>query len=201
MIRTERNVPSIAPLKNVALCMSALEKAIGRKEHLPGIVDFHGPSGFGKSFAACYAMIQYKAIYVVVKSTWTRKALLIAIAKELGCEPGKTLYDLTEQVSERLALSKRPVIIDEMDHVADKGYVEVIRDIYEGSGAPILLIGEEGLPGKLRKWERFHGRLLDWVPARPRTPRTPAYSRTSTARTSNSETTSLNPSPKQPRAR
>lgn len=42
-----------------------------------------------------------------------------------------------------------------------------IRDIYEGSGAAILLIGEEGLPNKLRRWERFHGRIMDFCPALP----------------------------------
>ena len=30
-----------------------------------------------------------------------------------------------------------------------------------------MLIGEEALPNKLRKFERFHGRVLDWVPAQP----------------------------------
>ena len=42
-----------------------------------------------------------------------------------------------------------------------------MRDIYESSFAPILLIGEEGLPHKLKKFERFHGRILDWVAAAP----------------------------------
>jgi len=158
---------TIAPLKNVSLCTLALERAIGRQQHLPGIVDFHGPSGFGKTFAACYAMNEYNAVYIEAKSTWTRKAILIAIARELGIAPGHTMYEITEQVSERLALSNRPLIVDEMDHIVNQGAVEVIRDIYEGSHAPILLIGEENLPRKLAKWERFHGRILDFIAAQP----------------------------------
>ena len=42
-----------------------------------------------------------------------------------------------------------------------------MRDLYESSQAPILMIGEEGLPAKLKKWERMHGRVLAWVPAQP----------------------------------
>ena len=29
----------------------------------------------------------------------------------------------------------------------------------------VILIGEEHLPGKLKAWERVHGRMLDWVAA------------------------------------
>lgn len=158
---------TIAPLKNVSLCTLALERAIGRQQHLPGIVEFHGPSGFGKTFAACYAMNEYNAVYIEAKSTWTRKAILISIARELGIAPGHTMYEITEQVSERLALSGRPLIVDEMDHIVNQGAVEVIRDIYEGSHAPVLLIGEENLPRKLQQWERFHGRILEFIAAQP----------------------------------
>ncbi|MEA2755133.1 MAG: hypothetical protein QOJ54_1422, partial [Aliidongia sp.] len=31
--------------------------------------------------------------------------------------------------------------------------------------AAIILVGEEGLPASLKRWERVHGRMLDWVPA------------------------------------
>jgi len=158
---------TIAPLKNVSLCTLALERAIGRQQHLPGMVALHGPSGFGKSFAACYATNEYDAVYIEAKSTWTRKAILINIARELGIAPAHTMYEITEQVSERLALSGRPLIVDEMDHIINQNAVEVIRDIYEGSHAPILLIGEENLPRKLAKWERFAGRILDFIAAQP----------------------------------
>jgi len=161
------NHKTIAPLKNVSLCTLALERAIGRQQHLPGIVEIHGPSGFGKTFGACYATNEYNAVYIEAKSTWTRKAILVNVARELGIAPGHTMYEITEQVSERLALSGRPLIVDEMDHIVNQGAVEVIRDIYEGSHAPVLLIGEENLPRKLQQWERFHGRILDFIAAEP----------------------------------
>lgn len=44
--------------------------------------------------------------------------------------------------------------------------VEIARDIYEGSGSPVILIGEEHLPKKLEQWEHVHGRMLDWVDLR-----------------------------------
>lgn len=156
---------TIAPLKNVALCSRALERAMTRPQHLPGMVCFYGPSGFGKSFAAAYTANKHRAYYIECKSTWTKKAILSAIAREMGLVPSATMYELTEQISGHLVMTDRPLIIDEMDHIVKREAVEIIRDIYEGSHVPILLIGEENLPTNLKKWERFDGRILDFVPS------------------------------------
>lgn len=158
-----------APLTNVFRCMSALKTVMERPEHLPGIITFYGPPGWGKSTAAAYAANKTRAYYIEAKSSWTGKALLLAICREMGISPARTIYEMTEQVAEQLVLSGRPLIIDEMDHLIKRGIVEIIRDIYESSGAPILLIGEEQMPARLRRWERFHGRMLDWVQALPAT--------------------------------
>jgi len=158
---------TIAPLNNVALCMRALERAIKRPKFLPAMVCFYGPSGWGKTFSACYVANKYRAYYVEVRSSWTKKALLQAICKEMGITPAKTIYEMAEQITEHLRLTGRPLIIDEMDHIVEKKAVEIIRDIYDGSNTAMLLIGEERIPLKLKKWERFHGRILDWIPAQP----------------------------------
>jgi len=156
-----------APITNVALCRETLERAIDRPRHLPGMVVFYGPSGFGKSFAAAFAATSHRAYYVQCLSVMTRKSFLETLLQRMGITPEKTIAAQLEQVCEQLATSLRPLIVDEMDHLVDKAAVEIIRDIYERSRASILLIGEEQLPGKLRKWERFHGRILHWQPAQP----------------------------------
>lgn len=156
---------TIAPLANVSLISAALERALNRPHHLPGLVVGYGPSGIGKSFAAAYTANRYQAYYVECKSSWTRKALLAAVLNSMGIVPAKTLPEMTDQAAEQLALSGKPLIIDEMDHIVEKKAVEVIRDLYEGSQGTILMIGEECLPSKLKQWERFHNRILEWVPA------------------------------------
>lgn len=161
------NSMTTAPLQNVALCNMAMERALNRPAHLPGMVAFYGPSGWGKSTAAAYVANKHRAYYVECKSTWTKKFLLLSILTEMGIAPAKTIPEMTAQISEQLVLSQRPLIIDETDHIVTKKAVEVIRDIYEGSNAAILLIGEENMPAKLREWERFHNRMLSWTPAQP----------------------------------
>lgn len=159
--------PTTAPLINVSLCHAAMGRAMERPDHLPGLVCFYGFSGWGKSSAAAYTNLRYDAYYVQCQSSWKGKALLLAILDDMGIVPAKTIPEMADQVCEQLANSGRPLILDEFDHVVDKGFVEIVRDIYEGSGAAIMLIGEEKLPSKLEKWERFHGRVLDWVQAQP----------------------------------
>lgn len=167
MSKEAQPVNTIAPLANVGACMEALKSAMKRPDHLPGIVAFYGPSGWGKSLSAAYAANHHRAYYVEAKSSWTKKALVLAILNEMGVAPAKTIYEMTDQVAEQLVLSGRPLIVDEFDALVNKNQVEIVRDIYEGSNAPILIIGEERLEVNLRRWERFHNRVLEWVPAQP----------------------------------
>ena len=167
MHQVATQVKTVAALGNVALATSTLLRATNAPEHLPRIVVFSGPSGFGKSYAASYLSTRYHAYYIECKSTWTRKVVLEQILRRMGIAAEGTTNSMLEQVCEQLAVSGRPLIVDEMDYLVDKKAVEIIRDIYEGSQAPIMLIGEELLPKKLKRWERFHGRILDWAAAQP----------------------------------
>ncbi|KDB09486.1 hypothetical protein LIG30_1458 [Burkholderia sp. lig30] len=162
-----KSIGSIAQIANLGMCDIAIERAISRSTNLPGLVCFYGPSGWGKSMAANYVANTRRARYVQAKSVWTKKHFLKAVLFEMGIKPAATIPEMADQVAEELAASGRPLVIDEMDHLVDRNAVELVRDLYESSQAPILMIGEEGLPAKLKKWERMHGRVLAWVPAQP----------------------------------
>ncbi|MDP2607979.1 MULTISPECIES: AAA family ATPase [unclassified Oceanobacter] len=159
---------NIAGINNVALTNQAMMHLQDRSPSLPGLGVLHGPSGYGKSFAASYAANAHRAFYIQCKSTWTRKKFLEAILKEMGIMPAKNLADMNEQACEELMQSGRPLIIDEADWLADsKSHVMLAMDLYEGSQASILLIGEERLPAKLAHYEKIHNRILSWVAAEP----------------------------------
>ena len=159
----------IAPLANMAVAERAIARALGRGLHQPGLVEMHGPSGYGKSMAAAWVAARNRAYYVQANDFWTKKVMLKDICRALGLliKPSDTIDDMAKAICAQLEQSARPLIIDEFDHVVDKNLVEAIRSLYEGSKAAILIIGEEALPQKLKKWERFHGRILDWFPAEP----------------------------------
>ncbi|QDG74429.1 AAA family ATPase [Labrenzia sp. PHM005] len=162
------NRGGLAPLKNVARCLTVMGTLRERGPHLPGIGVFHGYSGYGKTYAAILAQHKTDALRVEVGDSWTKKTLLQKILKEAEAPTRGTIADLTEQVI--LALGDdpdRPLIIDEADKLADKGILEIVREVHDHSHAPILLIGEELLPTKIQKVERVHNRVLHWEPAEP----------------------------------
>ncbi|MFT0861670.1 AAA family ATPase [Ancylobacter sp. G4_0304] len=153
-------------LKNVASFMALTSKLIDRKPHLPGIGVCHGPSGFGKTYASIFAQNRTRAVRVEVGESWTRSTLLRAIMFELGIEPRGTVATMAEKVKGELGSDPhRPLIIDEADKLVDKGFIELVREIQEHSGAPVILIGEEKLASKIERVERVANRVLDWMPA------------------------------------
>lgn len=158
---------NVAPLRNVMALSGLIDRIQTRGLGLPGMAVFYGPSGYGKTTAAVWNANKTRAYQVQVKSAWRGKKLCQSILLDLGIPPARTVADMVDQISEEIARSRRPLIIDEADHLMTNSMIELVRDIYESSGAAIVLIGEERLPQKLQKYERVHGRMLDWVAAQP----------------------------------
>lgn len=163
-MNTTSTVNAVAPIENLALCTRAMERAIDRTEGLPGLACFYGASGSGKSVAAAYTANQFRAYYVQVQSTMTAPAFLRSLLKEMGISPARSTTEMTSLAAEELIVSGVPLIIDECDYLVKNKIIESVKDIFEGCGSPILLIGEEKLPSKLERYDTVHQRVLEWVP-------------------------------------
>lgn len=158
---------SVQPLRNVAALATQIKKLENRQHGLPGMGVFHGPPGYGKTQAAIFAAAKLDAIHISVQELWTRKTLLTQVLRELGTPARGTLADMMMQANESLAIAGRPLIIDEADYAIQKGLIQIIRDFSDGSQVPVILIGMEELPQKLRKWELVDSRVLNWTAAEP----------------------------------
>ena len=163
------SVSKIVPLTNVGLLASAIDRAVQRPRGLPGLVVMYGPSGLGKSVAAAYAANMHRAYYVECRDTWTKKAFLLAILRDMAIVPARTLSEMVDQIAEQLGRSCRPLIVDDVQYLLDKAAANVLTDLYNASQGTIVLIGEERVPASLSKLERLHNRVLEWVPAQPAT--------------------------------
>lgn len=159
----------IIPLTNVGLLAGAIDRAMQRPIGLPGLVVMYGPSGLGKSVAAACSATQHRAYYVECRNTWTKKAFLLAILREMAISPAVTLSEMVDQVAEQLSLSGRPLIVDDVQYLLDKAIANILTDIYNASQGTIVLIGEKGVPASMAKLERLHNRVLEWVPAQAAT--------------------------------
>lgn len=156
----------IAPLANIGVMEQALQRLSARSISDPGMIVVSGPSGYGKSVAAAWAKARHRAYYLQLDDFVTKKSMLLAMCRALGLEangqsPRGTTAELADLVGAQLNGSRRTLIIDEFDFAIERGLVMSVFSIYEKSRASIILIGEEALPGKLKRWEKFDGRVLD----------------------------------------
>lgn len=159
---------SIAPLRNVAALTTLIDRVQSRTFGLPGMATFHGPSGWGKTTAVTFATNTEHAPYCVqVKDCWTKTYFLEAIMREIGLPKVKTVPAMVDAISEHLARTDRPLIIDDAQYLLKGAKIELARDIYESSQSSVILVGEEKLPQDLTRWENIHNRMLEWEAALP----------------------------------
>lgn len=158
---------SVAPTSNIGLIHTTMEALTERSAGLPGIGTFYGPSGLGKSFGTSYAShpAGFNGIYVCCRSIETKKSFAELICKSIGIQARGNVPAIFDEIVQVLVASNRPLIVDEVDYIVDSRTLEFIRDLHDASGAAVLLIGEEHLPAKLKKHERFDNRVLVWQPA------------------------------------
>lgn len=162
------SVKDIEPLVNVRLLNGALLRTQNRPGHLPGIVGFSGPAGYGKTCAATLIANTHDAAHIEIKSYWNRKSFFQELCLELGITTkSQTVFAMGKAISQHLGRTRQPLIVDEVDIAIKKGFVDDIRGIFEESRTVVIVIGEESLPQDLLRWERFHSRVFEWVLAEP----------------------------------
>lgn len=166
-------VNELSPLVNVSNMLAATKRATARPRHLPGLIAYYGPAGWGKTCAATFTANTLDCFHVQILDFWNRTEFLRQVCIELGLaeqlkkRENRTIAAMGAMICETLGMSQKPLIIDEVDLAIQKGYIETVRAIFEGSKTTVVLIGEESLPKDLLKWERIHSRVLEWVPAQP----------------------------------
>lgn len=158
---------TLAPLKNVTAMVSLIKKAQNRIEGIPGMACYYGPAGFGKSSAALWAANELGCVLIEAGDSWTKKYFCEVLLRHFGEKPRGSIPHMVERIKVALMSANVPLLIDEADHLVNKRYIELAREIYDGTEVPVILIGEEELPQKLRRWERIHSRMLDWRGALP----------------------------------
>jgi DNA transposition AAA+ family ATPase len=157
-----------ARLRNMDLAMQTLLDLVDAGEGSPRIGLFYGPSGYGKTFATAFCGATQDAAYIEANPLLTKKSLLDAIALELGiARPERTTQKLFDQIVQSLTTQPRPLVFDEADYLLKLTLIEIVRAIGDRTMVPVLLVGEEALPQRLREWERVHNRVLVATAALP----------------------------------
>lgn len=150
--------------KNVARLSDAAEMLLRRAPGMPGMGLVHGETGAGKTTAVTWMTNRCNGVYVRAMAAWTPSAMFGAILRELGRHAHGSCAQMVGDIIEALALSGRPLFIDEADYLIDsKRMSESLRDIHDMTTVPVLLIGMAGIDQRLSGRKQLTGRVLQDV--------------------------------------
>lgn len=135
-----------------------------------------GVAGLGKTIAAqlycdelapnAYTSLP-PAIKVTVESRSTPRALAIAILEGLGEKirgNRGNVYDITKEVVKAIKRNAlRLLIIDEADRLNEDSF-DVLRDIFDRTGCPIVLVGLPSIIEVIERYDKFQSRVRLRIP-------------------------------------
>ena len=148
------------------LRLTAVMALVGeRGQWVPEMVLVDGRTGTGKSTALGNIVVQHGAVSVRANAALTFGSLLDVIGFELRLEARYRNADKLNAITSALKESRRALFIDEFDYLlrGDGRMTEVLRDIHDEAGVPIVLIGMEGIDRKLAKHPQFLRRISQRV--------------------------------------
>ncbi|MDB5658345.1 MAG: hypothetical protein JWS10_960 [Cypionkella sp.] len=176
MTQANQPIKNVAPLANVARLLTLATRLENRAYGLPGIGCFFSPAGYGKTTSGIFATNAINACHITALPVGGIRSLFGMIVAELGGRPTGGVADLFLQAVQLQQKTNRILIIDEADQLLPKGskdpqgkVIDLLRHLHDTTEVPLILMGEELLPQKLKQWERVHGRILSWVAAEPAT--------------------------------
>ncbi|MDE5833364.1 MAG: AAA family ATPase [Desulfovibrio sp.] len=162
-------IPTDATTRFNGAVDSVLESGRGTS----GFILAHGQAGRGKSVAADQYHYQRGGAYIRVWEGWRQAAFLQRVLFEVqgknGDPPKLNADRCKHRIVDLLERDRKPVFIDEADRLSI-GRIEDLRDILEATGAPIILIGEEGIFGLLSERRRVWSRVAYEVEFGPISP-------------------------------
>ena len=158
----ERTIEEDLPIVDISIIGFISE--IGRTCHTKGKIGVCvGKAGLGKTVAVKeYTKNFLDAILIESDSGYTAKSLLLEIHKRLGLSGKGCVYDLMNEVVNKLNNSGRLLIIDEAENLPYRA-LEITRRIHDKTGIGVLLVGRNILLENLRGYKNQYDQLYSRV--------------------------------------
>lgn len=154
--------------KNVIMLNGVMTELWERPTAVPGIAVVVGATGTGKTTALANAICSHNAIFVRADAVTTVASLLDSICFELGIDYRQRNADKLRAIRAALREAPRPIFVDEADYLTrDQRMLDTLRDIFDTTGVPVVLIGMEGITRRLKRYPQFERRISQCVEFRP----------------------------------
>ncbi len=150
------------PTDNYIMCLEALKelRALPRDMEKMGL--FFGNAGRGKSLIIEKIAIDEGAVLIRTLGSWTPKAMMQKICEALEIDDIGTTATLQQKIIDDLLLTKRVLIIDEIDTLffdGKKQLLLMLRDIHDVAKTPIILVGMEQCDKKFKRDTHYYERF------------------------------------------
>lgn len=156
-------------VKNVLRTQEMFENLQSRSMITPGIGLIHGPSGFGKTTTVTYmfnelTLAGHQPLYVRCYATDTASSLLARIMNEMGADPMFPLRRMVDHIIRNMNEKGLALFVDEADHIVGQAKtMETIRDLYDSTEQPVVLIGMEEIARRISHRKQLFNRISEWV--------------------------------------
>ena len=124
----------------------------------PSLAMITGPAGRGKTEAAKHYVVNSDSIYIPPMNIRTPAMVLREIAFELADVRPTRSDACLNIIGDTMAKSRRLIMIDEADLLSME-VLEMLRNVNERYACPVMLIGEEGLKGRVASRRRLQSRI------------------------------------------
>lgn len=146
--------------KNVKRLIALLDEVQKLPPNIPKLALVYGEHGLGKTHSVIWWATRNDAIYVRANNEMTQNGLLKVIVEELGERPFFFMQENFNLVLKHLRFEPKIIVVDEVDYlVENKNAIEVLRDIQDNTGVPIVLVGMGMMDKKIARFKHFDDRI------------------------------------------
>jgi hypothetical protein len=160
---------------NINRLVNAIAILNKQEPKAPKVGVIAGPVGRGKSEAIEWFYTNYDAFYVLPAADIYRPRWFLADICRAIEPTAKLKYkteDLFSQTITLIGKHRFPILIDEAIRLFDGHCMKLLRDLYDRTHVPFLLVDTDELIGRLQEISQWWSRVLksaviDWAPLSP----------------------------------
>lgn len=146
--------------QNVKRFITLMEDLKKLPPNIPKLALVFGEHGLGKSKTIQWWADKNDSVYVRATQGMTNRWLLSEIAEELGEEPFWHTQETFGLIENHLRINPKIIIVDEIDYlIGNKHVIEILRDIQDNTGTPIVLVGMGFVDKKISRFKHFEDRI------------------------------------------
>ena len=148
--------------KNVKNFIALMENLKKCPHNISKMALVYGGHGLGKSQTILWWVTNNDAVYVRANQGMRTRWLLSEIADELGEVPFWHTQETFNLIEQNLKFNPKIIIIDEVDYlISNENTIEVLRDLHDRTGVPIVLVGMGKVDKKIARYKHLEDRLFE----------------------------------------